>query len=146
MLDKTPFRFAEQSVLGRAVQYLRNVNREHRGQLGAEVHPLRATPVAASPSLGRSVRGEVEISASAGHQLALLTTLNEQLKSGDVTVAHSRRRTDFEDYLIPRDTWVTEREQHYAALGLPIDSDAYLTQLEARLHTVTAGVDGRVPV
>jgi hypothetical protein len=29
--------------------------------------------------------------------------------------------------------------------GMPIDSDAYLTRLEQRLHTVTASVDGRVP-
>jgi TnpA family transposase len=144
LLDKTPFRFAEQSALGRAVQYLRNVNREHRRKLGAEAPTDFVPPRWRRHVLGRSVRGEVEISR-AHYELALLTTLNEQLKSGDVTVAHSRRWTDFEDYLIPRDTWITEREQHYAALGLPIGSDAYLTQLEARLHTVTAGVDGRVP-
>jgi hypothetical protein len=77
--------------------------------------------------------------------LALLTTLNEQLKSGDVTVACSHRWTDFEEYLISRTTWATEREQHYAALGLPIDSDMYLTQLEERLHTETARVDRRAP-
>jgi hypothetical protein len=59
-------------------------------------------------------------------------------KSGGVTVARSRRWTDFEEYLIPRTTGAAEREQHYAALGLPIDSDAYLAQLEQRLHTVTA--------
>src|SRR5580692_3530940 len=34
--------------------------------------------------------------------LALLTTLNERLKSGDVTVSHARRWSDFEEYLIPR--------------------------------------------
>ncbi len=71
--------------------------------------------------------------------------MNEQLKSGDVTVAHSRRWTDFEDYLIPRETWVAEREQHYAALGLPIDSETYLRQLESRLHAVTANVNAHVP-
>ena len=75
----------------------------------------------------------------------MLTTLNEQLKSGDATVARSRRWTDFEEYLIPRTTWAAEREQQNAALELPIDSDAYLTQLEQRLHMVTASVDGRVP-
>ena len=63
----------------------------------------------------------------------------------DVTVARSRRWSDFEDYLIPRATWTAEREQHYAALGLPLESQAYLDQLEARLHQVTAGVDARVP-
>jgi hypothetical protein len=45
--------------------------------------------------------------------------LNEQLKSGDVTVAHSRRWSDFEDYLIPRDTWLAEREQTTRRLAWP---------------------------
>ena len=73
----------------------------------------------------------------------MLTTLNEQLKSGDVTVARSRRWADFEEYLIPRDAWAAEREQHYAALGLPTDSDIYLKQLGKRLDSVTTGVDAR---
>jgi len=72
--------------------------------------------------------GEIELSRP-HYELALLTTLNEQLKSGDVTVARSRRWADFEEYLIPRDTWTVEREQHYAALGLPVESDTYLQQL-----------------
>jgi hypothetical protein len=54
--------------------------------------------------VGRDAAGQIEISRP-HYELALLTTLNEQLKSGDVTVAHSRRWTDFEDYLIPRETW-----------------------------------------
>jgi hypothetical protein len=35
------------------------------------------------------------------------------------------------DYLIPRDAWIAEREQHDAALGLPIDSGTCLTPLES---------------
>src|SRR5207245_1024978 len=138
------FRFAEQSALGRAVQYVRVVNREHRRKLGAEAPTDFLPPRWRRHVLGRSARGENEISRP-HYELALLTTLNEQLKSGDVTVAHSRRWTDFEDYPIPRDTWLAEREQHYAALGLPIDSDLYLTQLEGRLPAITASVDARVP-
>ena len=79
------------------------------------------------------------------YELALLTTLNERLKSGDVTVTHSRRWTDFEDYLIPRATWAKEREQLYAKLGLPLQGEQYLVQLRAQLAAVTAKVDRRVP-
>ena len=144
LLEKTPFRFAEQSALGRAVQYLRVVNRDHRRKLGVETPTDFLPPRWRRHVLGRSARGESEISRP-HYELALLTTLNEQLESGDVTVAHSRRWTDFEDYLIPRATWLAERAQHYAALGLPIDSDIYLTQLEGRLHAITAAVDARAP-
>jgi hypothetical protein len=63
------------------------------------------------------------------YEPTLLTTLNERLKSGDVTVSHSRRWSDFEEYLIPRPRWINERAQHYAALELPLDADGYLSQL-----------------
>ena len=73
------------------------------------------------------------------YEMALLTTLNERLKSGDVTITHSRRWTDFEDYLIPRVTWAKEREQHYAKLGLPLQGEQYLVQLRAQLAAVNRG-------
>jgi hypothetical protein len=71
--------------------------------------------------------------------------LNERLKSGDVTVSHCRRWTDFEEYLIPRPRWVNERAQHYAALNLPLDVDGYLSQLNEQLKSVTARVDRQAP-
>jgi hypothetical protein len=144
LLEKTAFRFAEQSALGRAVAHLRLVNREHRRKLGQDAPIDFLPPRWRRHVIGRDAGGQAEISRP-HYELAVLTTLNEQLKSGDVTVARSRRWTDFEEYLIPRTAWAAEREQHYAVLGLPIDSDAYLAQLEQRLHTVTANVDGRVP-
>lgn len=144
LLEKTPFRFAEHSALGKAIVYLRAVNRAHRRKLDADAPTDFLPPRWRRHVLARSALGEGEISRP-HYELALLTTLNEQLKSGDVTVAHSRRWADFEDYLIPRETWAAERAQHYAALGLPLDSDTYLSHLEARLHTVTASVDARVP-
>ena len=90
-------------------------------------------------------KGEPPKVARPYYELALLTTLNERLKSGDVTVTHSRRWTDFEDYLIPRVTWAKEREQHHAKLGLPLQGEQYLVQLQAQLAAVTAEVDRRVP-
>ena len=81
-------------------------------------------------------KGEPPTVARPYYELALLTTLNERLKSGDVTVTHSRRWTDFEDYLIPRATWAKEREQHYAKLGLPLQGQQYLVQLQAQLAAV----------
>ena len=79
------------------------------------------------------------------YEPTLLTTLNERLKSGDVTVSHSRRWSDFEEYLIPRPRWINERAQHYAALELPLDADGYLSQLNEQLKGVTATVDRRAP-
>ena len=73
-----------------------------------------------------------------------MTLLNERLRSGDVTVAGSRRWTDFEDYLIPKATWEAERSQHYAQLGLPLDVNVFLDQLGQYLDEVTQRVEKRV--
>jgi hypothetical protein len=52
------------------------------------------------------------------YELATLTVLNERLKSGDVTVEGSRRWTDFEDYLIPRETWEAERTVEFFTVNI----------------------------
>src|ERR1019366_5059446 len=83
--------------------------------------------------------------ATANPPVMLLTTLNEKLKSGDVTVSHSRRWTDFEEYLIPRSHWAVQRTSHYEHLGLPLDVGTYLASLDQHLKTVTEQVDKRVP-
>ena len=82
LLDKTPFRFADHSALGRASAYLRVVNREHRRKLGDEAPIEFLPPRWRRHVLARSAHGEVEISRP-HYELALLTTLNEQLKSGE---------------------------------------------------------------
>jgi len=144
LLERMPFRFTEQSSLGRAVEHLRVVNREHRRPLGPDTPTDFLPPRWRRHVLERNRRGEDTISRP-HYELALLTPLNEQLKSGDVTVPRSRRWTDFEEYLIPKTAWAAERERHYAALGLPLDRETYLAQLATRLDEVTAGVDTRAP-
>ena len=71
--------------------------------------------------------------------------MNERLKSGDVTVPHSRRWTDFEEYLIPRPLWAAKRIHYYANLELPLEVDEYIARLDDRLKTVTGEVDKRAP-
>ena len=60
-------------------------------------------------------------------------------------MAHSRRWSDFEEYLIPRSLWAAKRAMHYAHLELPSEADEYLVQLQERIHRVTSEVDRRAP-
>ena len=62
-----------------------------------------------------------------------------------MTVSHSRRWTDFEEYLIPRSRWAVQRTSHYEHLGLPLDVGTYSASLDQHLKTVTEQVDKRVP-
>jgi hypothetical protein len=94
--------------------------------------------------LGKAPGGSLTISRPA-YELAVLTTLNEPLKSDDVTLRGSRRWTDFDDYLIPAPERDADRATHYRALALPLMVDEFLAQLQGRLDAVTREVDGRVP-
>ena len=78
------------------------------------------------------------------YETAVLSTLNERIKSGDVTLDGSRRWADFDDYLIPQAVWEAERLDHYAALGLPTDPGAFVAGLDRELKAVTAAVEARV--
>lgn len=144
LLEAAPLRFPPGSELGLAVEHLRAVNRESRRKLGDA--PLGFLP----PRWRRHVLrpparpgGERAISRP-HYEVALLSTLNERIKSGDVTVEGSRRWADFDDYLIPRATWDAERLEHYAALGLPTDPDKFVAGLDAELKAVTAAVEARL--
>jgi hypothetical protein len=144
LLEKTPFQFAEDSALGRAVVFLKDLNAGGKGKSFAGA-PFDFLP-------RRWLKHVVLDSAKSGSVLsrphyepALLTTLNERLKSGDVTVSHSRRWTDFEEYLIPRSLWAAKRADYYTHLELPLDAEAYLIKLNDHLKRVTENVDKRVP-
>jgi TnpA family transposase len=157
LLEKTPFQFVESSPLGRAVIYLRKLNLDTSRKVPADA-PIDFLPrrwvkhVVRNDGKGTEKKGDEKGDENADpvisrphYELALLTTLNERLKSGDVTVSYSRRWTDFEEYLIPRSLWAAQRAAHYANLGLPLDVDTYLAGLNDRLKTVTEAVDKRAP-
>jgi hypothetical protein len=144
LLAKTPFQFAENSPLGRAVVFLKDLNTgdKNKSFAGAPFDFLPRRWV--KHVVLKSAKDEVTLSRP-HYEPALLTTLNERLKSGDVTVSHSRRWTDFEEYLIPRSLWAAKRIEHYANLELPLDADEYVARLNDQLKKVTGDVDGRVP-
>ncbi len=144
LLERTPFQFAQQSPLRRAITYVNQLNRHHARKLDADA-PLEFLPPRWVKHVVRRDRAGVVTLSRPHYEPALLTTLNERLKSGDVTVAGSRRWTDFEDYLIPRAVWAERRSAYYAALGLPHEVDRYLAQLNEELGQVAGAIDRRVP-
>lgn len=122
LLETAPLCFPPGSELGLAVEHLRQVNRDGRRKLGTDA-PLGFLP----PRWRRHVlgpaacAGEERAISRPHYEVALLSTLNERIKSGDVTVEGSRRWADFDNYLIAQPTWAAERLAHYAALGLPAE-------------------------
>jgi len=145
LLEAAPLCFPPGSELGLAVEHLRQVNRDGRRKLGTDA-PLGFLP----PRWRRHVLGAA---ASAGeeraisrphYEVALLSTLNERIKSGDVTVEGSRRWADFDNYLIAQPAWAAERLDYYAALGLPTDPAQFIAGLDRELKAVTEAVEARL--
>jgi TnpA family transposase len=143
LLAVLPLAWSDGAPLGQAINFMRDFNAAGRRKFGEGV-PLEWLPPKWQGCVVRRNGREVEVSRP-HYEVALLSTLVEKLKSGDVTVRHSRRWADFEQYLIPREDWQRERETHYETLGLPLDAGMYLEALDTRLHAVTQEVNVGVP-
>ena len=144
LLASTPFDFTRCLALGEAVAYLKEVNQEsgRRFDNSAPTEFLARRWERYVLAKGATNKGGI---SRPNYELALLTTLNERLKSGDITVTDSRRWADFDDYLIPEGTWERDRLQHYGLLGLPVESEEFIQRLSKHLSTITSDVDKRVP-
>lgn len=142
LLARVPFEFGSAPALGEAVKLLQTVNERHGRKLTAAAptgflarrwEKYVFEPQADEPAVSRRY-----------YEFAVLTALNEQIKSGDVTVTHSRRWTHFEDYLIPAAEWEAGRAGWYERLGLPVSAETFVRHLTEHLATVTTQVAARL--
>jgi TnpA family transposase len=74
-------------------------------------------------------------------ELCVLSELRAALRAGDVWLESSRRYTDPETYLIPKDRWTTLRGEVCQQLQVPDEATARLTQREAELESLLERVD-----
>jgi TnpA family transposase len=68
------------------------------------------------------------------YELSALSELKNSLRSGDVWVPGSRRYRDFEDYLLPRDTFDGMLGNGGPPVAVETDFSAYLGERKERLH------------
>ena len=64
-------------------------------------------------------------------ECALLTLVRDQIKSGNLSVQHSKRYATLDTFFMPESQWAQQRESFFARAGLPSDPEkvaAYLTQ------------------
>jgi TnpA family transposase len=74
-------------------------------------------------------------------ELCVLSELRAALRAGDVWLESSRRYSDPETYLIPRDRWTTLRSEVCQQLQVSNESTARLMQREAELEALLERVD-----
>ncbi len=143
MLLNTPFQFKENSPVGKAVAYLNIVNQEGRRKLD------NSAPTAFLSKRWRKhvirEQGDKTIISRPHYEMALISTMNENIKAGEVTVSNSRRWGDLEDLLIPLEEWHESKSAHYKKLNLPVDSVELITSLRQGLETMAATANAGVP-
>jgi TnpA family transposase len=68
-------------------------------------------------------------------ECALLLKLQDDLRSGNLSVKHGKRFGRFEDYFLPKERWVPLRKSFFQRSGLPADPKAVPDHLTKRLNT-----------
>lgn len=66
------------------------------------------------------------------YELALLDTLNHQIRAGNVAVEGSERYKSFDSYLFSKEQW-KEKEQYHHRLTVPLDFDSYIAERKQTL-------------
>ena len=68
-------------------------------------------------------------------ECALLLKLQDDLRSGNLSVKHGKRFGRFEDYFLPKERWEPLRESFFQRSGLPADPKDVPGYLTKRLNT-----------
>jgi hypothetical protein len=67
-------------------------------------------------------------------ECALLTELRDEIKSGNITVSHSKRFGRFHEFLMPYNQWEDVREDFFQRAELPPDAEKACVYLTQRLN------------
>ena len=75
------------------------------------------------------------------YELAALWLLRQQLRSGDIYLAQSRRFSELETYFIPPKEWCLYRDEVVNLTGTPIEAKLRLAERESELITLIGQVE-----
>ena len=143
LLENVGFQFPQDEALTEAINYLKDLNRARKRKLDDKA-PTAFLSKRWQKHVIKEHNGKTEYSKP-HFEFAAACTISDRIKAGDGIVPDSRRWSTFEDLLIPEADWQSDRLNHYANLGLPIDPDQFIAAMQRQLESVTATVDAAVP-
>lgn len=112
-----------------AVQTLQQMNSAGRHKLPDDA------PINFIPKKWRSqVLGDEGQINKPAWECALLTLLRDQIKSGNLSVQHSKRYATLDTFFMPESQWAQQREAFFARAGLPSDPEKVTPYLTQRLN------------
>ena len=116
-----------ETALLEGVELLRGLNAQHKRKL-PEGAPLDFVP----QKLRALVQPNGQVNKPAW-ECALLTTVRDHIKSGNVAVIGSKRFGHLDDFFMPEARWHAVREAFFRRAGLPSQADEVPAYLTARL-------------
>jgi hypothetical protein len=102
-----------------AIQVLRKMNIEQHGH--KKVILPDDAPVDFIPKRLAPIVMDGGLPSRAAWECALMLQLQEELKSGNISVGNSKRFGRFDDYFLPQEQWAFRRETFFQRSGLPSD-------------------------
>ncbi len=78
-------------------------------------------------------------------ELAVFSEVMRELKSGDLYVEQSNEYDDYREHLVSWEEFDRELEQYGELVGLPIEPDAFVNQLQRKLRALADKVDHTFP-
>ncbi|MDP6599457.1 MAG: Tn3 family transposase [Candidatus Poribacteria bacterium] len=112
-----------------AVQILHQMNTARRHKLPDDA------PISFIPKKWRSqILGDEGQINKPAWECALLTLVRDQIKSGNLSVQHSKRYATLDTFFMPESQWVQQREAFFARAGLPSDPEKVVPYLTQRLN------------
>lgn len=140
-LEHLQFQFEENgnTSLDNAIEILREMNEDKKRKLPNNV------PIDFIPKKIRQLvvsDGKVEKSA---WECALLTSIRDEIKSGNISVKKSKRFGRLDDFFIPDTDWQERKENFFKKAGLPIKPDDVQGYLTSRLNRAYDSFLERLP-
>ena len=118
----------ESNSLLEAVQILKEMNNDNKRKLPED------TPIDFLPqNIQDMVVSDGEVSKAAW-ECALLNTVRDEIKSGNIHVFQSKRFGHFDDFFIPESEWQAIRETFFKRAGLPVRGEDVQTYFTQRLN------------
>jgi len=78
-------------------------------------------------------------------ELAVLSEVMDELKSGDLYVEHSGDYDDYRNHLVSWEEYEQDVGTYGEMLGLPVETQAFIDQLRSKLSTLASEVDRHFP-
>ncbi|MFJ3318604.1 Tn3 family transposase, partial [Herbaspirillum huttiense] len=142
---------SQDSSLLDAIEFLQQYRTSHREQLPCQESGINELDLEWMPDKWRMLVFGKRKDDSEPHfhrkyfELAVFSSVTDELKSGDLYVEHSGEYDDYRSHLISWEQYEAEVGAYGEMVGLPVEPEKFVEELKAQLRSLAKLVDERFP-